>query len=159
LRARRLGALYLAHGSPRVRAGVEPGHRALDVGDVGVAVGKGRGGAEQRGGRYAGKDQGTHDVSPERHVLLFWKHRARRSVPRRRGGCRSGAAALASPPRRTSMNQYDLKGRIAAVTGGARGIGYAIAERLTQSGARVALWDLDAARAEQAAKALAGAAA
>jgi 3-oxoacyl-[acyl-carrier protein] reductase len=57
------------------------------------------------------------------------------------------------------MNQYDLKGRVAVVTGGARGIGYAVAERLTQSGARVALWDMDTERAEQSAKALAGAAA
>jgi 3-oxoacyl-[acyl-carrier protein] reductase len=57
------------------------------------------------------------------------------------------------------MNRYDLENRVAAITGGARGIGYAIAERLTQSGARVALWDADAARAAQAAKALKGAAA
>jgi NAD(P)-dependent dehydrogenase (short-subunit alcohol dehydrogenase family) len=55
------------------------------------------------------------------------------------------------------MNQYDLKNRVAVVTGGARGIGYAIAERLTASGARVALWDADATQAETSAKALAGA--
>jgi len=42
------------------------------------------------------------------------------------------------------MNQLDLNGRGAVVTGGARGIGYAIAERLLRSGARVALWDVDA---------------
>jgi 3-oxoacyl-[acyl-carrier protein] reductase len=57
------------------------------------------------------------------------------------------------------MNRYDLENRVAAITGGARGIGYAIAERLTLSGARVALWDMDAARAAEAAKALKGAAA
>ncbi|TAM88669.1 3-oxoacyl-ACP reductase, partial [bacterium] len=33
------------------------------------------------------------------------------------------------------MNQIDLNGRVAIVTGGARGIGYAIAHRLLQSGA------------------------
>ena len=33
------------------------------------------------------------------------------------------------------MNQIDLKGRVAVVTGGAQGIGYAAAERLLQSGA------------------------
>ncbi len=43
------------------------------------------------------------------------------------------------------MNQIDLRDRIAVVTGGARGIGYAIAERLTQAGARVALWDMEGA--------------
>jgi 2-dehydro-3-deoxy-L-rhamnonate dehydrogenase (NAD+) len=41
------------------------------------------------------------------------------------------------------MNQLDLNGRTAVVTGGAAGIGYAIAQRLTASGARVALWDRD----------------
>jgi 2-dehydro-3-deoxy-L-rhamnonate dehydrogenase (NAD+) len=42
------------------------------------------------------------------------------------------------------MNQYDLKGRRAVVTGGAQGFGRAIAERLLMSGARVSLWDRDA---------------
>ena len=42
------------------------------------------------------------------------------------------------------MNQYDLNGRRAVVTGGAQGFGRAIAERLLMSGARVALWDRDA---------------
>jgi len=45
------------------------------------------------------------------------------------------------------MNQIDLKGRVAAITGGARGIGYAIAARFIQSGAKVALWDLTGAEA------------
>jgi 2-dehydro-3-deoxy-L-rhamnonate dehydrogenase (NAD+) len=54
------------------------------------------------------------------------------------------------------MNQIDLKDRVAIITGGARGIGFAIAERLLQSGAHVCLWDvdalaLDAAKAELAA--------
>jgi 3-oxoacyl-[acyl-carrier protein] reductase len=42
------------------------------------------------------------------------------------------------------MNQYDLKGRRAVVTGGAQGFGRAISERLLASGARVSLWDRDA---------------
>ena len=51
------------------------------------------------------------------------------------------------------MNQIDLKGRHAIVTGGAAGIGFAVAQRLAASGARVALWDVDpAASASSAAQ-------
>jgi 3-oxoacyl-[acyl-carrier protein] reductase len=49
------------------------------------------------------------------------------------------------------MNQIDLQRRVAVVTGGARGIGHAAAQRVAASGARVALWDLDGA-AEAAAR-------
>ena len=42
------------------------------------------------------------------------------------------------------MNRPDFEGRTAAVPGGAAGIGLAVAKRLVLSGARVALWDLDA---------------
>ena len=52
------------------------------------------------------------------------------------------------------MNQIDLQGNRAVVTGGAQGIGYAIAERLLQSGATVCLWDRDADLIEQAAEQL-----
>ena len=48
------------------------------------------------------------------------------------------------------MNQIDLKDRVAIVTGGAQGIGYATSERLLRSGARVVLWDIDAQRLESA---------
>src|SRR5438270_7504335 len=44
---------------------------------------------------------------------------------------------------RVSMNQLDFAGRTAVVTGGAQGIGAAIAKRLQGSGAKVAIWDLD----------------
>ncbi|HVJ51308.1 MAG TPA: SDR family NAD(P)-dependent oxidoreductase [Aliidongia sp.] len=52
------------------------------------------------------------------------------------------------------MNRIDLEGRHAIVTGGGRGIGLAIVERLVQSGARVAIWDRDAAVAEAVAASL-----
>ena len=54
------------------------------------------------------------------------------------------------------MNQYDLSGRVAVITGGAQGIGLAVARRMATSGARVAIWDRDAALAEAAAAALGG---
>jgi 2-dehydro-3-deoxy-L-rhamnonate dehydrogenase (NAD+) len=41
------------------------------------------------------------------------------------------------------MNRIDLSGRVAVVTGGARGLGLAIAQRLAASGAAVAVWDRD----------------
>jgi 2-dehydro-3-deoxy-L-rhamnonate dehydrogenase (NAD+) len=52
------------------------------------------------------------------------------------------------------MNNIDLKGRCAVVTGGAAGIGLAIAQRFVQSGARVVLWDLDAKAGAASAAAL-----
>ncbi len=49
------------------------------------------------------------------------------------------------------MNQIDLRDRVAIVTGGARGIGYAVAERILRSGGRVSLWDRDRARLDESA--------
>jgi len=48
------------------------------------------------------------------------------------------------------MNKIDLTNRCAIVTGGARGIGLAIARRLLKSDADVSLWDVDAAALAQA---------
>ncbi|NYT77968.1 SDR family oxidoreductase [Alcaligenaceae bacterium] len=48
------------------------------------------------------------------------------------------------------MNQLDLNGRVAVITGGARGIGYAIAQRILASGGEVAIWDRDEVRMQQA---------
>ena len=53
------------------------------------------------------------------------------------------------------MNALDLHRRVAVVTGGARGIGYAIAERVLRSGGAVALWDIDAAKLGEARESLA----
>lgn len=52
------------------------------------------------------------------------------------------------------MNQLDLNGRHAVVTGGAAGLGFAITQRLIASGAAVTWWDRDAAAMSAAAKAL-----
>src|SRR6202048_3410964 len=50
------------------------------------------------------------------------------------------------------MNQIDLNGRCAVVTGGAQGFGRAITERFVASGAKVAIWDHDLPFAERTAK-------
>ena len=52
------------------------------------------------------------------------------------------------------MTATDLTGRVAIITGGARGLGRAIAERLAAGGARIALWDADAAAVAHAAAGL-----
>ena len=52
------------------------------------------------------------------------------------------------------MNSYDFKNQVAVVTGGANGIGYSVAERLSKSGATVKIWDLDFAAAQKAAETL-----
>ncbi|RVA12028.1 SDR family NAD(P)-dependent oxidoreductase, partial [Mesorhizobium sp. M7A.F.Ca.CA.002.05.1.1] len=43
------------------------------------------------------------------------------------------------------MNRIDLDGQHAVVTGGAQGLGFAMARRFVASGATVTLWDLDEA--------------
>jgi 3-oxoacyl-[acyl-carrier protein] reductase len=54
------------------------------------------------------------------------------------------------------MNTYDLNGRVAVVTGGAQGIGFAVVERMLASGARVAIWDRDKQTLAAAVAALGG---
>jgi 3-oxoacyl-[acyl-carrier protein] reductase len=56
------------------------------------------------------------------------------------------------------VNRIDLGGRAAIVTGGARGLGFACAARLLDSGAAVSLWDVDAAALRDAKETLGGAA-
>jgi 3-oxoacyl-[acyl-carrier protein] reductase len=48
------------------------------------------------------------------------------------------------------MNKLDFSGRTAVITGGAAGIGFAIAQRLIASGGRVSVWDRDAAALDKA---------
>jgi len=62
---------------------------------------------------------------------------------------RATSAATETPEQ--SMNQIDLNGHVAIVTGGAQGIGQAIVERFAASGATVEIWDLDGDLAQETA--------
>ena len=48
------------------------------------------------------------------------------------------------------MIKYNLENRVAIVTGGAQGFGYAITERFIKSGAKVIIWDIDEDEAKKA---------
>lgn len=52
------------------------------------------------------------------------------------------------------MNRIDLDGQVAVITGGGQGLGFAIAQRLVASGAKVSLWDRDADALDKAIAAL-----
>jgi NAD(P)-dependent dehydrogenase (short-subunit alcohol dehydrogenase family) len=52
------------------------------------------------------------------------------------------------------MNKFDFKGRVAVVTGAARGLGLAITERLLDGGAGVSMWDMDGPALDAEAKRL-----
>ena len=47
------------------------------------------------------------------------------------------------------MNKYDLSGKVAIVTGGARGFGLAITKKFLDSGAEVIIWDIDKAETQK----------
>ena len=48
------------------------------------------------------------------------------------------------------MINFDLKNKVAIVTGGAQGFGLAITERFIQSGAKVIIWDIDETESKKA---------
>jgi NAD(P)-dependent dehydrogenase (short-subunit alcohol dehydrogenase family) len=52
------------------------------------------------------------------------------------------------------MNNFDLKNKVAIVTGGAQGFGFAITEKFLTSGAKVLIWDIDEKGANDALKKL-----
>lgn len=52
------------------------------------------------------------------------------------------------------MNRIDLSGQTGVITGGAQGLGLAMAQRIALSGAKVALWDVNQVALEKAAQAL-----
>lgn len=55
------------------------------------------------------------------------------------------------------MNSIDLAGRVAVITGGSSGIGFATAQRMAASGARILLWDVNEDGLEKACDKLPGA--
>ena len=61
---------------------------------------------------------------------------------------------LAAQRKGEDMNRIDLEGRVAIVTGAARGIGLAIGKRIVASGGTVAVWDMDGPAAQAAARTL-----
>ena len=52
------------------------------------------------------------------------------------------------------MVNFDLNNRVAIVTGGAQGFGYAITKRFLESGAEVIIWDIDRKSTDEAIKKL-----
>jgi len=50
------------------------------------------------------------------------------------------------------MNNFDLNDRVAIVTGGAQGFGFAIAKRFISSGAKVIIWDINEEVCKEAVK-------
>ncbi len=64
---------------------------------------------------------------------------------------------IGTSPKGLPMNNIDLSGRSAVVTGGAQGFGRAITERVVASGAKVMIWDFDLPLAEKTASEIGGA--
>jgi 3-oxoacyl-[acyl-carrier protein] reductase len=52
------------------------------------------------------------------------------------------------------MIKFDLANKVAIITGGAQGFGFAMSERFIQSGAKVIMWDIDEGAAKKAKKKL-----
>ena len=80
------------------------------------------------------------------HRLARWAHDSQRGF----GNLADVTDQLVSPDVASVAELIDLSGRRAFVTGGAKGIGAAIARRLVEAGAIVTIGDIDAAAARSA---------
>ena len=102
-------------------------------------------GPHQRLSRSAGRAPAVHRAPTHGSAGPGPRDRAAGGVPgQRRVGVRD-RPGLRGGRRHHHMNQLDFGNRHAVVTGGATGLGYAIAARLIASGGSVTLWDRDAA--------------
>jgi NAD(P)-dependent dehydrogenase (short-subunit alcohol dehydrogenase family) len=62
--------------------------------------------------------------------------------------------AMIAKTNHSTTNMFDLTGKVAVVTGGARGIGRAVAEGLCQAGSKVVIADIDYSEAQKTCSAL-----
>src|SRR5437763_2875747 len=79
--------------------------------------------------------------------------------PARSSGAATTARGARAPPARLPRSMAEprsVRDLVVAITGGARGIGRAMAARLARNGARVAIGDIDAELAESAAEDIGG---
>lgn len=89
-------------------------------------------------GEFARTDKTVRIKHPEEHEL------PRQPIVQGRGGKHFNR----------TLSQFTLEGKVAVVTGGARGLGLVMAQALVESGADVALVDFDKEEAEKRAKIL-----
>lgn len=68
--------------------------------------------------------------------------------------CKENTMAIPDVSERSLSSLISLEGRVAVVTGGGRGIGYAISNRLAEAGASVLIGDIDAGSADEAAQSI-----
>ena len=99
--------------------------------------------------RHRDHDLLTRPEEIEYHAVSWKAERAGRPGGRRvllaaEPVCKDAAPSRAA--KRGRMSIFDLNGRRALVTGGAKGIGAAIVRALAEAGVRVAICDLDVAR-------------
>ena len=108
------------------------------------------------GAREAAARQQPSATPTAQHLPAAQPHGLEGGVVLELGAAATYHAAPGGGSAEARMNRIDLDGRRAVVTGGAQGIGRAIAERLLASGAAVSLWDRDRGLVEATRGELAG---